>query len=79
MQAIDLIPQDQFIDEWCGFTVYDAETGERLDWETDFYCLDNDGDLINLIMIENGCYSDAVVPKEGKYIIQFATGEYMRW
>lgn len=36
MKAIDLIPEDKFIDEWCGFTVYDAVTGNPVNEEDIF-------------------------------------------
>lgn len=86
------LKQSETIDEWCGFTVYDAKTGEPIDLAgshpEDAFVIDQNGVLY---AIEDGwirhwdsvdgkeCREVAAVPKEGKYIIQFADGKYMRW
>lgn len=85
------IPENQLIDELCGFTVYDAETGEPVEPEqmatktvqpfiypslADCYAFTDEGILILMSSTGSYCY----IAKEGKYIIQFAdTGKYLRW
>ena len=83
------IPKNQLIDEWCGFTVYDAEDGHKLDYGDymDFdhgnglrlgvdpmFLLSDDGGL----KVHNNCFIEDI-PKEGKYIIQYGDGRYQRW
>lgn len=65
--------------EFYGFTVYDAESGEPvpLGYE-EFFVLDEDG-LLFKIYPSSDKYLYEDVPKDGKYIIQFADGKYMRW
>lgn len=84
MSAIGIIPSDKFIDEWCGFTVYDAESGDPVNAEdifpdeavSDGFFLSEDGELL----IDGVCGGEMFdVPKDGKYIVQFADGKYMRW
>ena len=61
------------IDEWSGFTVYDAETGEPIDGT---FVFDADGYLFE-VYDDDELYE---AEKEGKYIIQFAdTGKFLRW
>lgn len=72
------IPQDQ-LTEFTGFTVYDAKSGEPapLEYE-ELFVLDEDGLLLKIYpSSDKYMYED--VPKEGKYLIQFADGKYMRW
>lgn len=88
MKAIDLIPKDKFIDEWCGFTVYDAGTGDPVEPKDiyeyfdpiDVFVLDANGTLyVSPWDAEDWRTGLIEVKKEGKYIIQFADGKYMRW
>lgn len=83
MSAIDNIPKEQFT-EFAGFTVYDAENGDPVDEEDVFpdeavlkgFFLSEDGELL----IDGVCGGEMFdVPKDGKYIVQFADGKYMRW
>ena len=63
------IPKDQ-LTEFYGFTVYDAESGEPVDYD---FLIDTDGKLC--------CMTNAGVidMEKGNFIIQFADGKYMRW
>lgn len=72
------IPKDQ-LTKFPGFTVYDAESGEPvpLGYE-EFFVLDEDG-LLFKIYPSSDKYMYEDVPKDGKYIIRFADGKYMRW
>lgn len=72
------IPKDQ-LKEFNGFTVYDAESGDpvTLGYE-EFFVLDEDG-LLFKIYPSSDKYLYEDVPKEGKYLIQFADGKYLRW
>lgn len=88
MSAIDLISPDKFIDEWCGFTVYDAETGNPVEPKdisehfdpVDAFVLDTYGVLwVSPWDAEDWRTGLIEVPREGKYLIQFADGRYMRW
>lgn len=67
------IPDGQEVKDF-GFTVYDAETGNPYDGMSGRWGhiegIDPDGNLFN------ECCN---IPKEGKYIIQFADGRYMRY
>lgn len=69
MGAVDNIPKEQFT-EFHGFTVYDAETGNPVDYD---FLIDTDGSLC--------CMTNAGVieMEKGYFIIQFADGKYMRW
>lgn len=95
MKAIDLLPKDEFIDEWCGFTVYDAETGDPVinpfyhpliegfgydDYNGNSeFALTNNGQLIFLYMHSDRYIEANDVEKKGLFLIQFADGKYMRW
>lgn len=72
------IPKDQ-LTEFHGFTVYDAESGDpvTLGYE-EFFVLDEDG-LLFKIYPSSDKYLYEDVPKDGKYIIQFADGSYMEY
>lgn len=83
MSAIDNIPKEQFT-EFHVFTVYDAVTGDPVSEEDVFpdeavlkgFFLSEDGELL----IDGVCGGEMfAVPREGKYLIQFADGRYMRW
>ena len=83
MSAIDNIPKEQST-EFTGFKVYDAESGDLVNAEDVFpdeavtygFFLSEDGELC----VDGICGGEMFeVPKQGKYIIQFADGKYMRW
>lgn len=70
------------MDEWCGFSVYDAETGEPCGED---YMLDQNGKLFEIvdgwIHCGNGTNMREVaeVSKEGKFFVLFDNGTYTRW
>ena len=62
-----------------GFTVYDGKTGEKVQLdEYEFFVLDEDGLLLKLYP-NNADLTFDDVQKEGKYVISFRDGTYMRW
>lgn len=76
--------QDEIERYFPGFTVYDAETGERVyadgviedEAVIDGFWLSEDGELF----VDGVCGGEIFdVPKEGKYVISFRDGTYMRW
>lgn len=77
------ISSDQMKDFY-GFTVYDAVTGDPVDASTilkgcSYFALDDDGMLV-AISVDKWRDADVMhVAKEGRYLIQFADGYYMRW
>ena len=74
----DLTP-DEIISYFPGFTVYDAETGEKASLGKDeFFAFDEDG-LLFKIYPNNADFTFDDIPKEGKYVISFRNGTYMRW
>ena len=83
MSAIDNIPKEQFT-EFHGFTVCSVKTGDLVSEEDVFpdeavlkgFFLSEDGELF----VDGACGGEMfAVPREGKYLIQFADGRYMRW
>ena len=91
MSVLNNIPKDQ-LKEFTGFTVYDAETGDKAksygrDGDDDFM-LDQDGGLFQILCDYVDSRDDGndflgrqviEVKKEGKYIIQFGDGSYMEY
>lgn len=71
------IPDGQEVTDF-GFTVYDAESGRRADIETTSYVIDNMGTLYDGYSAYDGL-ADMKIPKEGKYVVRFADGRYMRY
>ena len=85
------VPKDQ-LKEFAGFTVYDAETGEKAksydgNGDDDFM-LDQDGRMFQILCDYVDSRDDGndflgrqviEVKKEGKYIIQFGDGSYMEY
>jgi hypothetical protein len=74
--------------EFNGFTVYDAVTGDPIEPKDisnhferlDSFVLDMDGVLwVSPYAADDWKTGLIEVKKEGKYIIQFADGKYMRW
>lgn len=73
--------------EFPGFTVYDAETGQRITAKdiddhfnkNDWLVVDEEGLLIIPYHPEEYGTSCFEIPKKGKYIIQLGTGECYRW
>lgn len=80
------IPDGQEVKDF-GFTVYDVQSGDQVDREKIADELDFDTRLVdNFVLTEDGflyitdsCGYWYTVPRQGKYIIQFADGRYMRY
>lgn len=71
--------QDEIIRYFPGFSVYDAETGEKVKLgKHEFFVLDEDGLLLKSYP-NNADFTFDDVPKEGKYVISFRDGTYIRW
>lgn len=66
--------------EFSGFTVYDAETGWPVEPEgMSCFAFDENGSLIRFWHDEWNDAEFLVVPKEGKYVVQFGDGKTLRW
>lgn len=79
------IPDEQMT-EYTGFTVYNAETGEpveaadmvRFSIKGAQWILRDSGELAVLYCDTWEDIAVDTVPRQGKYLIQFGTGEYVR-
>lgn len=67
------IPDGQEVTDF-GFAVYHTDTGERVK-PTDLFLLSEKGGLYEADLH----YGGRNIKKEGKYIIQFSDGRYMRY
>ena len=80
------IPEDQ-MEESTGFTVYDAETGEpaeavdavRFSVKGAEFVLRDEGQLAVVYCDTWEDVNIETLPRQGKYLIQFGDGKYMRW
>ena len=78
---------DEQMKEFTGFTVYDASTGdpveavELADYKSrnGWFAFTESGNLVAFRFDSWWDLEGETVPKEGKYIIQFGDGKYMRW
>lgn len=61
------------------FTVYDAESGDPIPTSDEsFFLFDQDGKLVFAQADDCGYWLDEI-KKEGRYIVQFGNGTYLRW
>ena len=79
---------EQILADWPGFTVYDAETGEPVEaadvamipCADGYFAMDENGELIAVIVDSWHDTEAVVIPKEGRYLIQFADScKYLAW
>ena len=68
------IPDGQEVTDF-GFTVYDAKTGNKIQKEGNLFLLSEKGGLYEADLH----YGGRNIKEEGKYIIQFSDGRYMRY
>ena len=84
---VEFAEKQQEMDEFPGFTVYDAETGEPASVAdavmnpeaVGLFAINENGKLIAIYVDGWHDTESVVVQKLGNYIIQFGSGEKFRW
>lgn len=84
---VEFTEKQQEIDEFPGFTVYDAETGEPVNvadavMQPDaigMFAINENGKLIAIYVDGWHDTESVVIQKLGNYIIQFGDGQKFRW